>query len=175
MRTLTFTVLLAFAVGAQAPPDAQVAATQKQAMAKLGFLTGKWKGQGWIATGPGEPHRFTQTEDVQSKLGGTLVLIEGLGNEEGATRVVHQALAVVSYDDAKTSYRFHAYSWPGRYVESEAEVTEKSLQWGSVSGPANVRFRIVVNEKGQWHETGETSMDGKTWRQFFEMLLDRQP
>jgi len=144
-------------------------------MAKLDFLAGKWRGQGWITTGPGEPHRFNQSKDVQFKQDGTLLLIEGLGKEVGADRVVHEALAVVSYDAAKPGYRFRAFSGPGRYVEAEARVGDKSLQWGYANGPANVRFLIVLDDKGRWHETGEVSMDGKTWRKFFEMTLDREP
>jgi hypothetical protein len=30
-----------------------------------------------------------------------------------------------------------------------------------------------VNEKGQWFEIGEVSTDGKQWRTFFEMTLER--
>jgi hypothetical protein len=36
-----------------------------------------------------------------------------------------------------------------------------------------VRFTIRFDEK-RWHETGETSVDGKTWNKFLEMTLERQ-
>lgn len=97
------------------PPDPRLADAHRQAIAKLEFLAGRWAGQGWIATGPGEPRRFQQTETIALK------------------------------------------------------------QDGPARGPATVRFTVCLNEKGQWHETGEVVMPGQPPRQFFEMTLDRQP
>ena len=50
---------------------------QHQAMQKLAFLEGHWSGPVTIVRGPGEPLKATQTEDVQFKLDGLVLLIEG--------------------------------------------------------------------------------------------------
>jgi hypothetical protein len=73
-----------------------------KAMNRLAFLEGSWEGQGWHQAGPdAERRHFTQTEDIQRKLDGQLLIIEGRGHAaDDPERVVHQALAVVHYDTA---------------------------------------------------------------------------
>jgi hypothetical protein len=39
-------------------------------------------------------------------------------------------------------------------------------------GRATIRFTIEFDEK-RWHEVGEASGDGSTWRTFMEMNLER--
>ena len=36
-----------------------------------------------------------------------------------------------------------------------------------------IRYTLHHTAAGAWHEIGETSTDGKTWRKFFEMTLKR--
>lgn len=154
--------------------------TQVAEMRKLDFLVGDWKGAGWIEMGPGQRHDFIGVERVQRKLGGGVLLVEGLhksklpGKDEEV--VVHNALAVLSFDEQAKLYRFRANLLDGRYTDAEAKVLSPGvMQWGfkSPNGPT-IRFTISLTDKGEWHEVGELSMDGKTWRQFFEMKLQRQ-
>ena len=146
--------------------------SQREAIKKLDFLVGQWKGDAWIQLGPGERHTAVQTESVQTKLNGVLLLIEGLGKERGVT--VHDALAVVSYDEGKGQYRIRAYRSDGTSVDAEAEVTQGGLQWGFDDPRAGtIRFTIKLTDSGQWHEIGESSRDGKTWYKFLEMNLHR--
>jgi hypothetical protein len=48
-------------------------------MRKLDWMAGDWKGEAVVRMGPGEPQRIQQTERIQSKLGGKVLLIEGQG------------------------------------------------------------------------------------------------
>ena len=48
------------------------AAAQREAMKKLDFLVGEWKGEGWMEFAPGQRRTFRGTEVVQSKLDGLL-------------------------------------------------------------------------------------------------------
>ncbi len=50
---------------------------QREAMRKLNVLVGTWSGEASGAHGPGEPLRLTQTEHVQRKLDGLVLLVEG--------------------------------------------------------------------------------------------------
>src|SRR5437867_1497174 len=45
-------------------------AAQQEAMKKLDFLVGQWKGEGWMEFAPGQRRTFKGTEVVQRKLEG---------------------------------------------------------------------------------------------------------
>jgi hypothetical protein len=146
-------------------------------MKSLDFLAGRWKGEGWIALGPGRRAEFAVEETVQGRLGGLVVLIEGLGRTKGGANdgaVSHNALATVAYDEAAGQFRFRAYQMEGRYVDSEARVGDRSLEWGfDDARGGRVRFTIRVDDAGRWVEVGEYMRDATTWQKFFEMTLRR--
>jgi len=153
-------------------------AAQRDAMKKLDFLVGQWKGEGWMEFAPGQRRTFKGTEVVQGKLDGLLLAIEGLHRGQVGDKkeevVVHNAFALVSYDDKAKRYRFQAFTSRGNYEDAEAKVSEGQLVWGmKVPQFGDVRYTIKLDDKGRWFEIGEVSRDGKTWQQFFEMTLQR--
>jgi hypothetical protein len=155
------------------PPAAQV-----KAMKKLDGWVGTWKGSGWASSGRDRRHDFTIVEKVQRKVGGSVLLVEGRGTrkaEKGREVVVHEALAVVSYDDKARRYRWQAHDLRGQAIDVEPKVADGGIVWGfrSAEGGVTVRFTIKFAGK-RWHEVGEASTDGKTWTRFLEMTLERQ-
>ncbi|MBP6821054.1 MAG: hypothetical protein KA368_05900 [Acidobacteria bacterium] len=159
---------------------AQSAGTSSAAdMKKLDFMIGDWKGEGWIEMGPGGRKNFKQSESIQSKLNGTVAIIEGLGKsklpDSGQEVVVHQALAVISFDSAAKKFQFRAFRADGKTIDAEMTASDQSLIWGFKDPQRNVeiKYTIKLTDAGQWNEVGEFSMDGKTWRKFFEMTLER--
>jgi hypothetical protein len=155
------------------PPAAQV-----KAVKKLDLWVGEWKGTGWASTGRDERHNFTIVEKVQRKVGGSVLLIEGRGTKKADKReavVVHEALAVISYDEKAKRYRWRAHDLRGQAIDVEPKVVDGGIEWGFKSGDrgVSVRFTIKFDEK-RWHEVGEASTDGKTWHKFLEMTLERQ-
>jgi hypothetical protein len=160
----------AFACYGQQQPNV---AAQREAMKKLEFLVGKWSGDASVTRGPGEPMRVVQTEDVQFKMDGLVMLIEGTGRNPGG-QVVFQALATVSYDEATSTYRFRAYS-DGRYLDTELTVTLHGFAWGFTSGPVKVSNTMRLGEKGEWVEITETTFGSAPPRKSVEMTLRRQP
>ena len=148
-------------------------------MKRLDFLLGDWKGEGWIEMGPSGRSTFKQTETVQSKLNGTVVLIEGVGKGKlastGQEGIIHNALAVISYDSRAKKFQFRAYRADGNLVDAEMTTDANTLVWGFREPQRNVeiKYTIKLNDAGQWFEIGEFSMEGKTWRKFFEMTLQR--
>jgi hypothetical protein len=150
---------LALADTAAPPPD--------PAMAKLDFLVGEWKGEGWIVTREGKRETFTSTEVIRKKLLGTALVVEG-------THTGFEAMAVVTWDAKAQQYRWRSFTSRGAGVDAEARLTgERTLQW--FPSPS-ARYTIVIGDAGQWIETGEYTRDGgTTWTQFFEMKLDRVP
>src|SRR5215831_2435818 len=125
MRSSLLAVLAAFTLAAQAPQGPNLAA-QRDAMKKLAFLAGKWTGPATVVRSTGEL-KLTQSEDIQFRLDGLVVLMEGTGrNAQG--QVVFGALATVSYDDATSTYRFRSHS-EGRYLETEIKVLPAGFVW----------------------------------------------
>lgn len=72
---------------------------QLEEMKKLDFLIGEWRGEGWAEFIPGQRRTSSITENVQPKLGGMVLLIEGLGKAKVAGKeeevAVHHALGIV--------------------------------------------------------------------------------
>lgn len=171
-------LLLTGVVGSSPGQPPAAPAAQRDAMKKLDFLVGQWKGEGWIEFAPGQRRTFQGTEVVQGKLDGLLLSVEGrhLGRpgDDGKEVVVHSAFALVSYDDKAKHYRFQAFTGRGTYEETEAKVTDGQLVWGmTVPQFGEVRYTTKLDAKGRWFEVGEVSPDGKAWRKFFEMTLER--
>jgi hypothetical protein len=168
LRLLTL-ALVALPLAAQQPPEPTAAL---EAMKKLRFWTGKWSGTATVQMGP-QKHSSTIDETIEYKLGGFVLHVQGLGKESG--RVIHDALGIVTWDDAKKQYRFQSWRMPGGVmVDTELKLTgEKSVQWGFSQGPMQLRFTMTINEKGEWYEYGEGSRDGATWQRFHEMTLRR--
>ena len=122
--------------------------------------------------GPGGRSEFTSHENVQAKLGGLLLLVEGTHQREGAT--VHDALAVVSFDEKSRTYRFRAHTAAGQYTDADARLAEDgALEWSFNTPMGRIRYTIRGADKGEWREIGEFSRDGGEWRKFFEMNLKR--
>ena len=169
-------VILCLLIGqfayAQAPTSSKETVQNK--MKALDWLTGKWKGEGWMSFGPDQKHTFTQTENIQFKLDNTVLLIEG--NGKNSNRTVHDALALMTYDVQDNNYTFHSYTGEGRH-QTDANVTvgDKKMIWQMDNNPERlIRYTIQLNEKNQWHEIGEMSSDqGKSWNKFFEMTLNK--
>ena len=155
-----------------AAQDPQIPA-QQEAMKKVGFMVGKWKGEGWVEM-PGTPRTtFTQTEHVQWKLDGLALLVEGHGTSKEVT--VFQAIGLLTYDVESKLYRFASGSTQGRHAYNEGRLVDGGWEWTypvpQVGG--RVRYVIRLTDKGEWHEVGEFSRDEKVWRKFFEMTLKK--
>ncbi len=169
-------VLVAAPVFAADPPGQ----ANRDAMKKLDFLAGKWKGEASMTFGPTRTEKFTQTEDVEYRLGGTILVVEGVGrgklpgkDEEG---VVFNAFAVMSYDAAKKEYAVKAYRAEGVSVDAWLKMGDKKFEWGFANAEQkiDIRYAVTLTEKGEWHEVGDMSRDGgKTWNKFFEMTLTK--
>jgi hypothetical protein len=163
-------VSLATELVAQQPGNGVEA--QREAMKKLGFLAGHWSGPVTIARGPGEPLHLTQTENVEFKLDGLVLLIEGRSTGEDG-RAQFEALATIAYDDAGQSYRFRAYN-DGHYVDTELKALPDGFAWGMDAGPAHVANSMHLTAKGEWQETTEVTFAGNPPRRSVEMLLRKE-
>jgi len=88
---------------------------------------------------------------------------------------VHDALAVVSYDEHAQRYRWRAHDIRGQALDVEPKLIEGGVRWSFRNEQAGVEIRFTIRlDEERWHEVGEVSRDGKTWDQFLEMDLQRQ-
>ncbi len=171
-------VVFAFALVAQftlpvSAAEAPDKAAHQAAMQKLAFLEGEWEGGGSIAMGPGQRATFAQSERIQFKHYGTLLLIEGQGKAPQTAAIVHDALAVVTFDPTSGNYKFRSFAAVGRFADTEATVNGNTMVWGLTAGPHKIRYTITV-ENGVWREIGERSTDSVAWTPFFEMTVKRK-
>ncbi len=149
---------------------------QKEAMKKLSFLEGTWNGTAnMMVRGQGN-QVIDQTEHVQFKLDSTILVIEGLGKSaDEESKTVHHAFAIISYDETSETYRFKSWLENGLSGDYEAQFDDSgSFIWtmDKMNG-GTVRYKINLDENGNWTETGEWSGDGAQWFGFFSMNLKK--
>ena len=153
-------------------------ATALEQMKKLNFLVGQWKGEGWVEYRPGQRVTVVATESVQRRLGGEVLLVEGIGRNkienEKSELTGHDAIALMFFDTRTGTFRFQAHRARGTSVDTELKVTPGGFEWGFQDERAGtLRFTMKLTEKGEWLEIGEMSRDGKTWQKFVETRLER--
>jgi hypothetical protein len=146
--------------------------TQREAMHKLSFLAGHWSGPVTIFSAAGEPLHLTQTEDVEYKLDGLVLLVEGKSTSSDS-KVQFSALATIAYDDATNTYRFRAYHG-GHYLDAELSVSVDGFSWSFTAGPAHIVNTMHLTAKGEWDEATETTVGSNPPHRSVEMLLQRQ-
>lgn len=164
-------VLILFAgspVLALAQPSYDLNEASQKKLSALSFLEGKWKGSGWMMGQDRVRSTFEQEENVQFKLSGTLLEVEGIGTSEG--KVVHHALAVITAGEGEGKFDFTSFLQSGEKGTYPAELIDGKLYWYPVK---EVRYVIEINAQGQWFEVGEYNA-GNAWYKFFEMTLEKQ-
>lgn len=171
LKRIGLCAALAMISAASAQPPSTVP-QQLKAMKACAFLTGHWSGAGWIVVGRGQRRTFHETETIEPKLGGLLLLIQGQGTDPSG-RILHAALAVLSFDAQDQRYHFHAYEQRGDSTDSTAQCSHNTMTWSLAAGPTTIRYTIHLTPKGQWHEIGTAAMSGAPAQQVFEMTLDK--
>jgi hypothetical protein len=174
----TFWCILTFISGLVLRMEAQPVmvpdSITKNAMEKLGFLSGHWSGTGSIQMGR-EKHGFNQEETVSQKVNNSVLVIDGLGIDAATNQVVHQAYAVISYDRSASKYLMRAFRGDGNYIDADAMVEQDgSFVWGFTHPQAGRMKYTIRMVNGQWVEKGEMSRDNATWFPFFEMTLSKK-
>lgn len=154
-------------------PVSNSADIQREAMHKLAFLAGRWSGPVTIMRGPGESLHLTQSEDVQYKLDGLVLLLEGKSTSADG-KAEFSALATISFDDATRTYRIRAYN-NGHYVDTELSVLADGFSWSFLAGPVRIVNTMHLTAKGEWQEVTEANMGNAPPRRSVEMVLQHLP
>lgn len=153
---------------AQAADPAMIAA-EREAMAKLAWMDGTWRGPATTQLPTGE-HRVTQTERIGPMLGGTIRVLEGKGfNPDGS--IGFNAFAILSYDPATKAYTLHSHA-QGRVGDFRLTPTADGYFWEIPAGPMTIRYTATL-KGGSWREVGDRIIAGQPPVRFFDMTLAR--
>ncbi|MFZ0959933.1 MAG: hypothetical protein WAO35_03435 [Terriglobia bacterium] len=171
--SLAAALLVLFSMALAQEPAQNSADVQRQAMRELSFLADRWSGPVSVVRGPGEPLHLAQTESLQYKLDGLVLLIEGQSTGSDG-KVMFSALATISYDDASRTYRFRAYNG-GHYLDTELSVPDNGFSWQFQAGPAHIVNTMHLTNQGEWSEETEATFGNNPPHRSVDMLLQHLP
>lgn len=159
------------AASGQGRPDPQkVMAAQREALNRLAFMDGTWRGPAWTLLPSGEKHTLTQTERVGPFLDGGVRVVQGRGYEEDGS-VGFNALGIISYDPRSEGYSMRSYAM-GNAGDFDLAVTDHGFTWEIPAGPMTIRYEATIGD-GSWSEVGTRISPGRDPVRFFEMTLTR--
>src|SRR5215471_9072530 len=161
------------------PPRTPDLSAQRAAMQKLEFLVGKWEGEASVLRGPGAIEDLAQTEAAEYKLGGLVLVIEGVGRTKGGEPAL-QAYGIISFDDENGTYRMRAFN-DGRFLETEVQLLDKpdgsrqtnGMTWGFKLGDFRTASVLQINEDGEWTELAELFIGDQSPRKLLELRVRR--
>ncbi|MCO6480473.1 MAG: hypothetical protein J5I94_27775 [Phaeodactylibacter sp.] len=176
-KTLFVGLLMAagsFSLNAQ-PIDTEKVVKEK--MQALSWLVGEWEGEGLVVLPDGQTAPSKVREKAEWRLGGTLIVVEGVGvRPDNPADTVHHAFGVITYNPWVKQYNVRAYKAEGLYVDAPGEVLpDGALEWRIENPYVGIMKNTArLMEDGSWVETGKQSRDGgENWTHFFEMQLSK--
>ena len=164
-------IALAAPLPAQGRPDpAALIKAQQEALGKLAFMDGVWRGPSWTILPSGEKHTGTQTERIGPFLDGSVKVIEGRGYGADG-KVAFNAFGTLSYNPGTKAYTLHSYA-QGQAGDFTLIPAVDGYVWEIPAGPMTIRYTATIKD-GAWLEVGDRIAPGKEPVRFFEMKLKR--
>jgi hypothetical protein len=169
-----FTMVVALpgsaAFGQGRPDTAALLAAQREALQKLAYMDGVWRGPAWTILASGQRHDITQTERIGPFLGGSVKVVEGRGYEADGN-VGFNAFGIISYSPDTRAYVLHSYA-QGLVGDFPLTLTADGYVWEIPAGPNRIRYTATIGN-GSWREVGDLIAPGKDPVRIFEMNLKR--
>jgi hypothetical protein len=155
----------------QGQPDtgARIAA-ERDAMTRLAYMDGVWRGAAWTVLPTGR-HDIIQTERIGPFLDGSVKVIEGRGYEPDG-RAGFNAFGVISYEPETKRYNLHSYAL-GYAGDFPLTLTADGYTWDVPAGPGMTIHYTATITNGTWREVGDRVVPGRDPVRFFEMNLKR--
>src|SRR5260221_852895 len=97
------------ALAQEQPSPAALIAAQRDAMVRLAYMDGVWRGPAWTILPSGEKHSITQTEQIGPLLDGSVKVIEGRGYDSDG-KVTFNAFGTISFNLATKAYNLHSHA-----------------------------------------------------------------
>ncbi|HVY88690.1 MAG TPA: hypothetical protein VG942_07470 [Hyphomonadaceae bacterium] len=129
---------------------AQRVAEQQAAMKALKLVDGDWRGPSKKLT-KGDWVAMTQTEKVDTLMGGTMRTISSLGYDKDGS-LSFESFSVISYDPNDKAYSIRTYSG-GRPHDYPLEVTADGFKWEAAAGrKMTIRYQAMLKD-GAWTQS----------------------
>ncbi len=157
--------------GAQDPRAAADIAKARDALKAVALMAGQWAGEAEVRSGPGQPLKVKQTEDISWGASGTVLVIRGTGRDPATDAVNFEAFGTIWFDAEAGRIRMRTFN-NGRSVEPEIEVRADTVVWGFPVPGGRVRYTIALTPD-TWHEVGHYLRDGAPPMPVIEMRLRR--
>ncbi len=145
-------------------------------MRAFAWMEGDWQGEAWYLGADRTKTVITQNEDVNYKLDGAILTMEGTGSQKGENggdmTTVFRAFGVLTWNAEASKYVLRAYR-DGNFIDSEVVSNgDGSYSWFIDVPYGKTRYTLRHTDDGAWNERGEFSRDdGETWMQIFEMTI----
>jgi hypothetical protein len=152
------------------PSPVALIAAQRDAMVRLGFMDGVWRGPAWTILPSGEKHNITQTERIGPFLDGSVKVIEGRGYDADG-KVTFNAFGTISFNPATKAYTLHSHAM-GNVGDFVLTPSPDGFTWDIPAGPMTIRYTATIKDGG-WREVGDRIVPGKDPVRSFEMNLKR--
>ncbi|WP_298021723.1 hypothetical protein [uncultured Parasphingopyxis sp.] len=142
-------------------------------MVPFAWMVGEWQGEGWMLAPNGERLSFESQEIVSSRLSGAALLVEGRHHEPGhSDRVVHDAMAMITWDAGANEYRFRTALANGRGGNFLLQPTNEGFNW-RMDTPRGQIVYTIEHDDGVWTERGEIIEPGGRSIEIFGMTLHK--
>jgi hypothetical protein len=173
--TAVVALLLGFGASSPAPGQerldpSQPTAAQQEALGRLSFMDGVWRGPAWTISPSGEKSLITQTERIGSLMERSVKVIQRRGYDVDGN-ITFNAFGTISYNPATRAYTIHSYA-QGVVGDLVLTPTADGFTWEFAAGAMTIRYTWTVKD-GAWREVGDRIMPGEEPIRFFEMNLTR--
>lgn len=159
MHKSIYTVLLFICI-CLVPRNSSAQTTEKEALAKLSFMIGNWKGTSTIYSDTTK--RVPVTENVRYLIDGNLIVLD----VKSSLIELH---TVIRYDAKEQTYYYQPFSKSrGKSSYKGSIVNDDFIVYFSKER----RLIFTTTAKGEFHEYGEKLVDGK-WVKYFEDILQK--
>ena len=158
------------ALAQERPSPAALLATQRDAMVRLAYMDGVWRGPAWTILPSGDKHTFTQTERIGPFLDGSVKVIEGRGYDLDG-KVTFNAFGTIFFNPATKAYTLHSHAM-GNVGDFTLTLSPDGYTWDIPAGPMTIHYTAVIKD-GEWREVGDRIVPGKDPVRFFEMNIKR--
>lgn len=152
------------------PSPAALIVAQRDAMVRLAYMDGVWRGPAWTILPTGEKHTITQTERIGPFLDGSVKVIEGRGYDPDG-KLSFNAFGTIFFNSVTKVYTLHSHAM-GDVGDFVLTLSPDGYTWDIPAGQMTIRYTAAIKD-GAWREVGDRIVPGKDTVRFFEMNLKR--
>ncbi len=153
----------------------------RDALSKVDFVIGNWKGEGWTTPPSGQPARFVIKETYAYRGSKDLMDMEGrfadILPDGSVSPIEDYALGILFYDAGSQEYRMWHYGSNGRFftVKMDVDFKARSIRYSrTMENGTQSKFTLTVGEDNVWVSKVEVLRPDSTWLKVMEFRMKKQ-